>query len=84
MADDIFSPVTVVTDVGVRDIEMIVFRGNDGTQGARYNIQVIRSDGSIVVRSGNLVPHLTTAEVNGLITLMNRIRTKAQTAWGDG
>lgn len=84
MADDIFPAVTTVTDVGVRDISVELFRGNDGTQTARFNIQVLRSDGSIVVRSGNLIPHLTGTEITGLQTLMNRIRTKARAAWGNG
>lgn len=84
MADDIFPAVTTVTDVGVRDISVELFQGNDGTQSARFNIQVLRSDGSIIVRSGNLIPHLTNAETTGLQTLMNRIRTKARAAWGNG
>lgn len=85
MPDDVFpgSPATV-TDVGIRDIEVVLFRGNDGSQTARYNTQVLRSDGTIAVRTGNLVPHLTNAEVNGLIALMNRVRTKAQSVWGAG
>lgn len=85
MPDDVFpgSPPTV-TDVGIRDIEVVLFRGNDASQSARYSIQVLRSDGSIDVRTGNLVPHLTNAEVNGLIALMNRVRTKAQSVWGNG
>lgn len=86
MPDDVFpsSPATV-TDAGIRDIEVTLFRSSDGvTQTARYNIQVLRSDGSIAVRSGNLIPHLTNAEVNGLIALMNRVRTKAQSVWGAG
>lgn len=85
MADDVFpgSP-AIVTDVGVRDISVELFRGNDGSQTAQYSIQVERSDGSIDVRTGNLVPHLTNAEVSGLIALMNRVRTKAQSVWGNG
>lgn len=84
MADDIFPAISTVTDVGVRDISVELFRGNDGTQSARFNIQVERSDGSIMVRSGNLGPHLTNAEITGLQTLMNRVRTKARAAWGNG
>lgn len=84
MADDIFPVVTTVTDIGVRDMEVVLFRPTTGTMTARYNVQVARSDGSIAVRSGDLVPHLTTAEINGLIALMNRLNTKAKTAWGNG
>lgn len=84
MADDVFPGETIITDVGVRDIEIILFRGNSGTQSAHYNIQIERSDGSIKVKSGNLVPHLTNAEIAALQTLANRIRTKAQAAWGSG
>ena len=84
MADDIFPANPTIADVGIRDISVELFRGNDGTQSARYSIQVERSDGSIVIRSGNLVPHLTNAEITGLQNLTNRIRTKAQAAWGSG
>lgn len=85
MADDALpaSPATV-TDIGVRDISLELFRAADGSQSARYSIQVERSDGSIVVRTGNLIPHLTNPETNGLVTLVNRIRTKAMAAWGNG
>jgi len=84
MADDIFPAVSTVTDVGVRDIEVVLFRPTVGAMDAWYNVQVERTDGSILVRSGHLVSHLTTAEINGLIALMNRINTKAKAAWGDG
>lgn len=85
MADDVLpaSPATV-TDIGVRDISLELFRAHDGTQSARYSVQVLRSDNSIEVRAGDAVPHLTNAEVNGLVTLINRLRTKARTAWGNG
>lgn len=84
MADDVFPSKPTITDVGVRGISVELTRDNDGVQGVRFNIQVERSDGSIEVRSGNLAPHLTNAEITGLQTLMNRIRTKARAAWGNG
>lgn len=84
MPDDIFPALATVTDVGVRDMEITLFRPNTGQMSARYNVQVARSDGSTAVRSGDLVPNLTTAEINGLMALMNRLNTKAKTAWGNG
>lgn len=84
MPDDIFPALAAVTDIGVRDIEIALFRPATGQMTARYNVQVARSDGSIVVRSGDLVPNLTNAEINGLIALMNRLNTKAKAAWGNG
>jgi hypothetical protein len=43
-----------------------------------YAVKVQRSDGSEVVRSGNLLPHLTTAQRNGLLSFMADLRAQAE------
>jgi hypothetical protein len=76
---------TPPTPVSVEDIEIMLFDpgpGNeDQTQMARYQAQVRLSDGSIELQRGNLLPHLTNAEINGLKALLLRLRGKANTAW---
>ena len=47
-------------------------------QTAHYNVQVKYSDGSIKVMLGNLVPHLTQAQIDGLMGFMDELRTKAE------
>ena len=48
---------------------------------ATYRVQLKLSDGSIEIRQGNLIPHLTNAEITGLQNLLARLRGKANTAW---
>ena len=84
MADSPLPPRTVPAEVGVRNVEVILQLAANGKQNATYRIQVALTDGEIDQRTGNLVPHLTNAEIAGLQTLMNRIKAKAQTAWGSG
>lgn len=74
------------TPVRIGDIEIPLFdpapENEEGTpQGATYRVQVELSDGSIEIRQGNLIPHLTNAEVTGLQNLLARLRGKANTAW---
>jgi len=47
-------------------------------KGARYNVQVRYDDGEIKVMTGNLVPHLTQAQIDGLMGFMDDLRTKAE------
>lgn len=42
-----------------------------------YSVQIIFSDGSVQVRSGNLIPHLSQAQINSLLAFMATIRLKA-------
>lgn len=45
--------------------------------GANYSVQVRFSDGSIAVRTGDLVPHITVAQRNALLSFMGTLRTQA-------
>ena len=46
---------------------------------AKFEVQVLQADGSIFrIPSGDLVPHLSAAQISGLQALMADLRTKAQ------
>ena len=47
-------------------------------QAAEYSVQVRYDDGSIKVMTGNLVPHLTPAQVTGLMDFVDAMRIKAE------
>lgn len=86
MADAAFETISPPTTVGVRDISYKIFDPDpDGeeSQAMTYEAQIVWSDGSITIKANNLVPHLTSAEINALQTLAARLRSKAETAWGD-
>lgn len=44
---------------------------------ASFSVQVAMSDGSVMVRTGDLAPHITTAQRNSLLAFMAALRTKA-------
>jgi len=46
--------------------------------GANYAVQVVYSTGEVRALTGNLVPHLTTAQINSLQSFMATLRLKAQ------
>jgi len=86
MADDAFPAITAPTIIGVQDLEYKLFDPDpDGSesQGMTYSAQIVWSDGNITTKAGNLVPHLTGAEISGLQDLAARLRIKAETIWGD-
>ena len=83
MADDAFPPVTAPTIVGVSNIRYTLTDFDSGTDTMEYHATIEWSDGSQTLKQGNVVPHLTAAEVSGLQTLLARLRTKAETSWGD-
>ncbi len=47
-------------------------------QAAYYDVRIVMSDGSEVVRRGNLVPHITTAQRNALMDFMDALRVQAE------
>ena len=86
------SSVTDASKIGVRDIKYEIFdpdpdvldgEGNPRQKEMTYEAQLIWSNGSTTIKRGNVVPHLTGAEITGLQNLADRLRTKAETAWGD-
>lgn len=68
------------TPVAIGDISIELFNPDPtgtGDAGATYSVQVHMSDGTTVVRSGNLVPHITVAQRNALLSFMASLRTQA-------
>ena len=69
------------TPVSIRDISIELsdlVRSGDGHEcEARYAVQVAMSDGSMVVRHGDLLPHITTAQRNSLLAFIQSMRTQA-------
>jgi hypothetical protein len=51
--------------------------GVANVQGVSYAVRVGYSDGSQRVLSGDLVPHLSQAQINGLLSFVAAMRTKA-------
>lgn len=68
------------TPTAIEDISIELFSPNpagEGVAAASYSVQVRFSDSSIVVRTGDLVPHITTAQINALLGFMASLRTQA-------
>lgn len=69
-------PTRVPTAIGDMSVQMFTPAG--GGQGSSdFSIQVMYSDGTMQVKTGNLVPHLTQAQINQLQAFMDALRTKA-------
>ena len=68
------------TPEAIEDISVELFQPNpagDEVAGATYSVQVRMSDGSIVVRTGDLTPHITQAQIDSLLGFMTTLRAKA-------
>ena len=90
MADEPLPPIPAQpTEQSVEDIEIVLFdpgpieqaREDGQSRGAQYSVQALMSDGNMDVRQGNLIPHLTKAEVDQLVAIVTRLRGKAEEAW---
>ncbi|MCR4375329.1 MAG: hypothetical protein NUW22_10810 [Acidobacteria bacterium] len=84
MAQDSFVPdARVPTSVGSVEIILRVVAGTPNVYEARYSFDVLNGGGAILdVRSGNLVPHLTGAQITQTKAFMDAMLTKAQGAIG--
>lgn len=68
--------------VAVSDISIQLYSPDPtGSETARaeYSVQVRYSDNSVRVVAGDLVPHLSQAQINGLLNFVADMRTKANT-----
>jgi hypothetical protein len=86
MADEEFQEIIPPVVVGVRDIAYTVFDPDPDGEESRsmtYTAQIVWSNGTLTPWRGNVVPHLTQAEVAGLNSLANRLRGKAESVWGN-
>lgn len=68
------------TPVAIGDIIVELQQPNPdggGQSRAFYTVQVIHSDGTRHTLTGDLVPHLTQAQIDGLLAFMASMRVKA-------
>ena len=74
-----FEPDVIATPQTIADISIQLTDMADGKKTAAYSVQVAMSDGTIKVRTGDLLPHITTAQRNALQNSMASLRTQATT-----
>jgi hypothetical protein len=73
------------TPVAIRDLSVVLVdyveadEENPARQEARFEVQVEYDTGEIIVRQGNLVPHITTAQINALKAFLTSLRAQAVT-----
>lgn len=75
-----FTPEPTRSPQALEDISVELFSPNPAgaeSAGATYSVQVRMSDGAVVVRTGNLVPHITQAQINALLGFMATLRAQA-------
>ena len=65
-------PTKIPTSIGTIVIEL------HDTNEVYYNIKIGMSDGSVVIKTGNLVPHLTAQQISQIELFMTTLRTKAE------
>lgn len=68
------------TPTAIADIEVRLYSPDptgDEVAGATYGAQIRMSDGSVVVRTGDLTPQLTQPQINSLLAFMAAMRAKA-------
>jgi len=73
--------IVAIADIEIRFFDPSPDNLEGSAQSSTYLVQLRMSDGSLEIQSGNLLPHLTNAEINGLKALLLRLRQKANTAW---
>ena len=76
-----FEPETPKVPASIGDLSVVLtdYIDAETTSTASYEVQLLQGDGSIFkLASGDLVPHLSAAQISGLLALMADLRTKAQ------
>ena len=69
----------VPASIGDISIVLTDYIDEETTSTAKYEVQILDADGGMFkMATGDLVPHLSAAQVNGLLALMADLRTKAQ------
>lgn len=72
-------PTKTPTAIGSLIVEL--FLPDPSTQelpGASFKVQIKLSDGTTVMRNGDLIPHLTAQQINQLTAFMTELRLKAE------
>jgi len=76
-----FDPAAPKVPTSIGDISVVLtdYIDEETPSTATYEVQVKDADGGMfALEQGDLVPHLSSAQVTGLLALMAEIRTKAQ------
>ena len=75
-----FQPQPTITATGIGKMVVILKTDPDADdpQSAHYQIEIERSDGSRKSLRGDLVPHITAAQRQGLMDFMASLRTQAE------
>lgn len=75
-----FQPQPTITATGIGALVVILKTDPDADdpQSAHYQIEIERSDGSRKSLRGDLVPHITAAQRQGLMDFMASLRTQAE------
>jgi len=76
-----FQPQPTITSTGIGKMVVILKTDPDDEyvqQSAHYQIEIERSDGSRKSLRGDLVPHITAAQRQGLMDFMASLRTQAE------
>lgn len=81
-----FAQQPIAAPASIGDITITLYDPGEGStatggvpnvQGVAYSVRVVYSDGSQRALSGNLVPHLSQAQINGLLSFVAAMRVKA-------
>ena len=76
-----FDPAAPKVPASIGDISVVLtgYISEDETDSAKYEVQVRDADGAMFAfEQGNLLPHLSAAQISGLVALMADVRAKAQ------
>ena len=74
-----FTAKEVRTPTTIGDVRVLLEVKSDGQESAEYTVYVLDQTGrSMGPVQGDLVPHLSAAQINGLQALMVDVREKAQ------
>lgn len=65
-----------IEDISVALVDYIADEENPARQEAHFEVQVRYSNGEM--KTGDLVPHLTPAQITGLMDFVDDMRTKAE------
>ena len=57
--------------------DAIAHGDEDAYKSAHFVVNVLLSDGTVIHRKGDLVPHITVAQRDALMAFMNSLRTQA-------
>ena len=67
-----------IADLSVVLTDYIADGDQEARQEGRFEVQVVYNNGDIKLIQGDLVPHLTSAQITALMGFLTSLRTKAE------